>query len=403
MSKLSTGFNQEKIQSMNRTLLLNLLRKEGVCSRAHLASISQLKQATITYLINDFMKWNIVKETGLISGNKGRRSIGITINDQNYGVLAVRLARKNYSVGIFDLSGKVVELIRTDTPSDFTPEQVLSSIIEQGHKLIAKMPDRKILLIGMALPGPYSFKKGRIQLMTGVAGWDEIDIKMQMEEQFQIPVLIEQDANCGALAQFWYTDIPMQDELLVYIAVGQGIGAGIISNGEIVHGAIGAAGEIGHTTINFNGPKCSCGNTGCLETYCSSIVFTNKVNQAFQPTPAFSFKDAWALMQSKNPTVIDIYKDICDKLSIGIINIINSLNPSIIVIGDELCHVDPDLMLAQINKNVKEKILPGISEETTICTSFIGSGNDSIVHGAAVLAIKELFSNPPKYLDKLNI
>lgn len=68
-------------------------------------------------------------------------------------------------------------------------------------------------------------------------------------------------------------------------------------------------------------------------------------------------------MQSKNPTVIDIYKDICDKLSIGIINIINSLNPSIIVIGDELCHVDPDLMLAQINKNVKEKILPGISEK----------------------------------------
>ena len=60
-------------------------------------------------------------------------------------------------------------------------------------------------------------------------------------------------------------------------------------------------------------------------------------------------------------------------------------------------------MLAQINKNVKEKILPGISEETTICTSFIGSGNDSIVHGAAVLAIKELFSNPPKYLDKLSI
>lgn len=400
MSQLSTGFNQEKIQSMNRTLLLNLLRKEGVCSRAHLASISQLKQATITYLINDFMKWNIVKETGLISGNKGRRSIGITINDQNYGVLAVRLARKNFSVGIFDLCGKVVQLNRTDISPDATPNQILSSIIEQGHQLITDMPDRKILLIGMALPGPYSFKKGRIELMTGVVGWDEVDIKLQMEEQFQIPVLIEQDANCGALAQFWYTDTSLQDKLLVYIAVGQGIGAGIINNGEIVHGSIGAAGEIGHTTINFNGPKCSCGNTGCLETYCSSIVFTNRVNQVFHSTSPFSFKDARALMQGKNQIVTDIYKDICDKLSIGIVNIINSLNPSIIVIGDELCHVDPELMLAQINKNIQEKILPGISEETTICTSFIGAGNDSIVHGAAVLAIKELFSNPPKYLDK---
>ena len=402
MNTLSTGFNQEKIQSMNRTLLLNLLRKEGICSRAHLASISQLKQSTITYLINDFMKWNIVKEIGLISGNKGRRSIGLTINNENYGILAVRLARKNYSVGIFDLCGKVVQIIRTDISPNATPKQILSSIIEQGHHLIANAPDRKILLTGMALPGPYSFKKDRIELMTGVVGWNEIDIKRQMEEQFQIPVLIEQDANCGALAQFWYTNIPLQNELLVYIAVGQGIGAGIIDNGEIVHGSIGAAGEIGHTTINFNGPRCSCGNTGCLETYCSSIVFTNEVNQAFHPATPFSFKDVCALMQSNNPVVTDIYKKICNKLSIGIINIINSLNPSIIVVGDELCHVSPDIMLAQINQNVKEKILPRISEETTISTSFLGAGSDSIIHGAAVLAIKELFSNPPKYLDKIN-
>ena len=126
------------------------------------------------------------------------------------------------------------------------------------------------------------------------------------------------------------------------------------------------------------------------------------MNQAFHPATPFSFKDVCALMQSNNPVVTDIYKKICNKLSIGIINIINSLNPSIIVVGDELCHVSPDIMLAQINQNVKEKILPGISEETTISTSFLGAGSDSIIHGAAVLAIKELFSNPPKYLDKIN-
>lgn len=91
---------------MPRTLLLNLLRKEGICARAHLANLSQLKQATVTNIVSDFIDWGLVKEVGFLVGNKGRRSIGISINNDDFGVLAIRLARKNYTVGIFNLSAE---------------------------------------------------------------------------------------------------------------------------------------------------------------------------------------------------------------------------------------------------------------------------------------------------------
>ena len=95
MNRSIRGFNQENIQDMNRTLLLNLLRKEGICARAHLANLSQLKQATVTNIVSDFIDWGLVKEVGFLVGNKGRRSIGISINNDDFGVLAIRLARKN--------------------------------------------------------------------------------------------------------------------------------------------------------------------------------------------------------------------------------------------------------------------------------------------------------------------
>ena len=108
MQQMVQGLNQESIQALNRTLLLNSLRKEKICSRAHLSHLTNLKQATVTYIMNDFISWNIVKEVGLIGGIKGRRSIGVSINNDEYGVIAVRLSKKYYSIGIFDLSGDII-------------------------------------------------------------------------------------------------------------------------------------------------------------------------------------------------------------------------------------------------------------------------------------------------------
>ena len=277
------GYNQESIQDMNRTLLINLLRKEGICARAHLSNLSMLKQATVTNIMNDFIHWGLVKEVGFLVGNKGRRSIGISINNDDFGVLGIRLGRKNYTVGLFDLSGNLVEYKRNEVEAGQKPREIFDNIKGEARELIGSAKGRKIIAVGMAIPGPYSERRGRIELMTGVSGWNEISIKEELTEDFKLPVFVEQDANAGALAQYWHKEEDYKNSVLVYVADGQGVGAGIISNGELLKGSIGVAGEIGHTTIDLGGSKCACGNYGCLENYCSSIAFTRKVNEELQP------------------------------------------------------------------------------------------------------------------------
>ena len=142
MNRSIRGFNQENIQDMNRTLLLNLLRKEGICARAHLANLSQLKQATVTNIVSDFIDWGLVKEVGFLVGNKGRRSIGISINNDDFGVLAIRLARKNYTVGIFNLSGRLLDKKRVELDVNQPPRVTFEAIIHEAGELIRSSESR---------------------------------------------------------------------------------------------------------------------------------------------------------------------------------------------------------------------------------------------------------------------
>lgn len=389
------GLNQESIQEMNRTLLISLLRKEGVCARAHLANLSMLKQATVTNIINDFIDWGLVKEVGFLVGSKGRRSIGISINNDDYGVLGIRLARRNYTVGLFDLSGNLVEYKREDVEPSRKPREIFDAIKAEAKRLLRLAGERKVIAVGMAIPGPYNIKGRRIELMTGVSGWNEIPIAEELTQTLELPVFLEQDANAAALAQYWHNEEDYKNSVLVYIADGQGVGAGIISNGELLKGSIGVAGEIGHTSINFNGPKCACGNLGCLENYCSSIAFTKKINDQLKPEKEYTFNEAAELVRQGNDKAVAIFMESCDNLSVGIVNVVNSFNPAAIIIGDEMAHIAPEMMLERVRNDVKERVLPQVYANMDISMSVVSS--DSMVHGAAITAIMDIFGKPEKY------
>ena len=397
MEKTYKGFNQGNIQNMNRALLLNLLRREGVCARARLAELSELKQATITYIMNDFIRWGLVREVGFLTGSKGRRSIGISINN-DLAVVGIRIARKNYSVGLFELSGNAIIIRRVSIELEQSARETFESIIALTDELIKNAKDRRVLAIGMALPGPYSIKRGRIELMTGVSGWNEIMIEEEMKCKFHIPIFIEQDANAGAIAQYWYNkEEELNQSVLVYIAVGQGVGAGIMSNGQLLKGNIGVAGEIGHTTIDVRGVRCACGNYGCLENYCSTIALTRQVNAALKAERNLSFSEVAILVREENPIAVRIMKQCCEYLATGLVNVINSFNPQVLIIGDELSHIIPDKMLEWVTENVKKRVLPEIFENTRIMMSVVEQ--DSMVHGAAIVAIREIFSHVGDYFE----
>ncbi|GMQ61726.1 ROK family protein [Vallitalea maricola] len=389
MNILNTGINQDKIQEVNRSLVISLLREEGVCSRVNLSNRTGLKQATVTNIINDFINWGLVKEVGFLYGNKGRRAIGIAINTDNYRVIGVRLTRKNYTVGLFDLTDKLYLSKTVETDFNIDPKIIFENITQTISAIIKENDNCKVLAIGVAIPGPFMKKEGRIVLMTEVPGWQNILIEKELENIFHIPVFLEHDANSGAYAELWHSKDIIKSVGLIYIAAGQGIGAGILINQKLLKGTFGFAGEIGHTSIKFDGHKCECGNRGCLEKYCSSIAFTNAVNEELGQK--LRFKQIEQLAKEGNSICLNQYKKACEYLGIGIVNMINSFNPDTIIIGDDMVNINPKLMLDTINQTVKEKIIPELYNDLKIGISNIPN---SILHGAGIVAINEIFRNP---------
>lgn len=387
------GINQNKIQELNQRLLLNLIRENEVCSRAQLSQLSGLNKATITYIVNDFIKMGCVEEVGFLQNEKGRRSIGISLTNENYYVIGVRLARTYYKIGIFNLKGELKEDYRIEIKKGEAPEEVVLSMEAELNRVLELYKEKKILAIGMAMPGPFIRNKGKIAVLTETSGFEQISFKEELEKKFDFQFVVEHDANAGAFAQFWYDKEIDKSQSLIYIAAGEGIGAGIMIDEHIIRGELGTAGEIGHMTINFNGEKCECGNRGCLEKYCSTIVLKKKVREYFGKE--YSFNEIVDFIKKGNPTVVQIYREICRNLGYGIVNIINSYNPAVIILGDEFSHIQSQILLEEINAVLEERILPEIRQNLTIKIS--AAVKDSILHGIGALCLDEAFSHYNMY------
>ncbi|HBD01694.1 MAG TPA: ROK family protein [Lachnoclostridium sp.] len=392
------GINQDVTQEMNRSLLLKSLRREGVCSRAHLASLTGLKQATVTNIMKDFLNWGIVKEVGFLNGSKGRRSIGVSINPDGYRVIGVRLARKHYSVGLFDLTGKQIVKERVDFEPEKQPgaEEILNQIVGRMRLLIQQYGKDSVLAAGLAVPGPFIAKKSRIALITGADIWKDIELKAFFEREMDIPVFLEHNANAGAYAHMWDLKEAYHDDILVYIAAGQGIGAGIVMNGRIYEGALGTSGEIGHMTIDRNGKPCACGNRGCLERYASSLELVCTVYGERAGMKGCNFEDLEKQIRSGDTAYTEHYRRACESLGVGIINIVNIINPDRIIIGDDMARPNPELMEKTVRETVQKGILPDVFDELTLSIS--AYQGDPILTGAAIVAIDRVFDSPGQFI-----
>lgn len=392
------GINQDVTQELNRSLLLKNLRREGVCSRARLAALTGLKQATVTNIMKDFLSWGIVTEVGFLNGSKGRRSIGVSIYKERYRVIGVRLARKHYSVGMFDLTGRQLTVKRVNFEPEKQPgaEEILGQIAGEMKSLIDEYGKDEVLAAGMAVPGPFLKSVNRIALITGADIWKGVDLKAYFDRELSIPVFLEHNANAGAYAHMWDLKESYHDDILVYIAAGQGIGAGIVMDGKIYEGALGTAGEIGHMTIDRNGRPCACGNKGCLERYASSLELVKSVYGQKAGSQGCNFEDLERSIKEGDESCIKHYCKVCESLGIGIINIVNVINPDRIIIGDDMARLHPQLMESVIRKTVKAGVLSPVWENLTLSIS--AYEGDPILTGAAFVAIDRVFDSPGQFI-----
>ncbi|MBR1876141.1 MAG: ROK family transcriptional regulator [Lachnospiraceae bacterium] len=269
--------NNTDMNEAHRSLIVKILHQKEVCSRAEIAKITGLTQASITKITASLIEMGIVYESGIIKGSGNRRAIGIRLNTENNLVIGVKFSRHMYVIGVFDIGGKFYTRTETEFDINEDPRVVLDDIKKQVHAYLKEY--KNTVAIGMAVPGPYLKDEGFIAIVSRMSAWHDVNFIKEFENEFKIPFFIEQDANAGALAEWWFGNHEKPMDTLAYMLVGEGVGSGIIQGDRIFGGKQGIASEIGHISIDVNGPRCQCGNFGCLELYCAAPVLLTKAKR----------------------------------------------------------------------------------------------------------------------------
>ena len=397
------GKNALDIQESNRASILRILVKEGVLTRVELSRMTGLKQATITNIINEFLASGIVYETGTLKGNMGRRTIGISINADKFNVVGIKIARRSYSVGVFNIKNQILDKVFKKQDGDLNAALMLRDIVADTKMLIEKYGNCSA--IGVAVPGPYLRREGRIAVMSEFVGWETIDIREQLSRSFEQPVFIEHDANAGALGEWSYLPENQSSDVLVHLLASEGIGTGVVINGKIISGYRGIFGEVGHMSINAMGARCVCGNYGCLEMYCSALALVKDVTAELAKYPESSLNSEEKItaevifqhMKQGDAFCVSMVKRAGRYLGIGIANIVNIYDPKEIVISD-IMSGGGEVMMHSIQQTVRERLLPDVFKDLIIRYSNVPE--DLILYGAASVAIDMMLEKPDFFYDR---
>jgi ROK family./MarR family. len=335
MAKI-TG-NQQLVKQINKSLVLETIYNEAPISRADIAQRVGLNKGTVSSLVNELIEGQLIYESGPGKSNGGRRPVMLLFNEKAGYSIGIDLG-VNYILGILtDLKGNIVSEVQKKlcVHSVDQVKPILFEIIEELSRPIRGC-HYGIIGIGFGIPGIVSHD-GEILLAPNL-GWKNIRIKEEIEDRFQVPVIIENEANAGAYGEKLYGAGKEFDNIL-YVSAGIGIGVGVILHGKLFTGSGGFSGEMGHTIIQVNGKECTCGSKGCWEQYASEKALLEEAKKIGLPIPDKEFLSIEYLVElaeAGNKEVIHLFGKIGTYLGVGLTNIINTFNPDQIIIGNRL-------------------------------------------------------------------
>jgi len=380
------GADQSLARKHNSSIILNLLRLEGTLSRATLAKRIGLTRSTISRIIDDLIKANLVREIELFAGKKGRPGMLLELDPKGGSAIGIEIGVNFISILLTDFTANEIWRERLSMPDDATSDEYLSKSEElaQYATSIAKSRNLRQMGIGVGVWGLVDHTKGIIRFAPNLR-WKDVAVKEKWEEIFGIPVYIENDANASALGEYYF-GAARNIENFLYLSMDIGIGGGIISNGKLFRGFTGYAGEIGHMIVNPGGELCSCGKRGCLETLVGRRVIINNY-RARTGVGKITLEEIIqkGILGDKNAE--DTFREVAESLGLGLGNLVNILNPQRIILGWSLGQAY-QLLLPTLLKSIEENSLANPLEKMEIVASL--NGADDCLLGCIALVLDEI-------------
>lgn len=291
--------------------------------------------------------------------------------------------------GVLYRGNLIEEAPRIDTQKFETAAPLIQEINELIHDLREKHPGIKA--IGVGMPGFVDFPTGLVHNLTNVKGWQKIPLKKELSDLTQLPVTVENDANCMTYAE-WKRGAGRGLKHLVAITLGTGVGGGLVIDGRMVRGANFVAGELGQSSIDYKGSEGEYGNRGSLEDYVGNQQITDLAHSAYtndgQAKKRHECEPAQlaTLALQGDPIALSIWDQVAQMLSTALMNCCWLLNPEAIVIGGGVANAGPTLF-TPLEKHLRAQLSPAFKENLRILPARFS--NEAGIVGAATLALEE--------------
>lgn len=376
------------VRDINRQIVLNFVREKGPISRAEIARATNLQRSTVSLIVSDLKTSCLIKEVyGESSG--GRPPALLTLRNSRPIGVGVDLGTVKTTVATCDLSGRAIkkEEFLTDPDVDKTTIRIIDSI---NKLVLTKRSD--IEGIGISLPALVDTEKGQI-LYTPYFNWSSPKMIERIEAATGIPVVADNDANAAALAELWFGRPEVRDTRdFVLVFIENGIGAGIVFDGQIYRGKNGVAGEFGHMRIGAGAPiECGAGGDQCWEAFASeraALARYAKLHANIGQMKGTTFTQLLARALGGEQKALTSLKETAHFIGIGLGNLIQGLSPEVIVIGGSIVKAWA-LVLPEIRAGVETGHCKGIPVVQIVPSSL---GPDPALKGAFSLVLSRTFA-----------
>ncbi|MUG66277.1 ROK family protein [Paenibacillus campinasensis] len=386
------------IQELNRSKVLNHIRREGPISRIALAKQNGISPSTVASAVQELIKEGYVSEIGPGRSSGGRKPILLRFNPDHHHLIAVAITNSRMLLARMNLEARV--LAKAEYPiSGVKGEAVAEFLVEHLDRFLTEDGVQSTCIgISVTVPGIVQSDEG-IVLYNTKLGMNRVPLKRMLESRYGMKVWLENDMNSVVLAERQFGKYAYAN--LIYISIGDGLGSGILINETLLHGKHGGAGEFGHTSVNRGGVRCECGNVGCLDSYISWMAVYSRILTALTSGRTTQINELTGgdytrivpevykeALRRGDRLALDINEEVADHLGAAIVNLINMFNPEALVLGGEMGR-DNEALLEKVRLYINKHAMPILREDLVFGLTSLGE-DDKLIGAAAVL-LQDLF------------
>lgn len=386
-------------REINRKIVLNLVREHEPLSRADLARRMHVGRGMITQLVDGLIQDGILLEGAVANAPRGRKPTLLHVRTRDQYAIAVDVRFSHTWLALCDLDGRQVAM--ESFPTQLSPDVLVDELVVRVKRLLRDHAVPECEGIGIVVPGMIHRRTGQI-LNSPQLGWRGVEIRERLAEGTGMRVFIENAPIACALAHMWLPPFGGgEPDNFAYVTVSDGVGVGVVEDGEVFRGHGDTAGEFGHLPLSLDGPRCMCGLQGCLEAYTSNVAtlaryfgvdpYEAESRERLRQS-GFTLDDLIARMRSGDDRARKAIMETAHYLGIGLAGMVTALSPARILVGGEITGAW-DVIQDVIAERIRERTLTEAAAETPV-TAVAQAGGTPRLRGATALLVARKFAAP---------